>query len=134
MTPFGREPMGDVFFDRLWPEWHRDMGEEWTPSVNFFEKEGKYLLNAELPGLSKDDISVNVDGGVLTITGKKEDSQEEEGASYYIKESRSGSFRRSFKIPGEIDENRVEASFKDGVLKLVMPRKEATTTRKIEIK
>ncbi len=87
LAPLGREPMGDIFFDRLWPEWQRDMGEEWTPSVNFLEKEGKHHVGADLPGISKDDISVNVDNGVLAITGKKEETKEEEGVSYYIKEA-----------------------------------------------
>ena len=78
MTPFGREGLGDVFFDRLWPEWQRDMGGEWAPTVNFFEKDGRYFLAAELPGLTKDDIKISLDQGVLTITGKKESRKEEE--------------------------------------------------------
>ena len=104
------------------------------PSVNFFEKDGKYHVTADLPGLSKEDISVNVDKGLLTITGKKEESKEEEGASYYLKESHSGSFSRSFRLPGEVQEDKVEATFKDGVLKLVMPHKETPTPKKIDIK
>lgn len=134
MTPFGREPMGDVFFDRLWPEWQRDIGEEWTPSANFYEKEGKYYLSADLPGMTKDNISVTVDNGVVTITGKKEESKEEKGANYYLKESRSGSFSRSFRLPGEVEEDKVEASFKDGVLTLSMPHKKEPAVKKISIK
>ena len=53
MTTFGHEPLGDVFYDRLWPEWRRDAGEEVTPSVDFSEKDGKYYLTAELPGINK---------------------------------------------------------------------------------
>jgi len=134
MTPFGREGWGDVFFDRLWPEWMRDMGEEWTPSVDLSEKEGKYLLKAELPGMTKDDISVTYEDGVVTITGKKETKKEEEGADYYVKESRYGSFTRSFRLPTGIDESKVDAQFKDGVLTVAMPKKEGEKSRKIDIK
>ena len=133
MTPFGHESLGDVFMDRMWPEWQRDYGEEWKPAVNFFEKEGKYYLTAELPGISKEEINIAFDKGVLTITGKKENHREEEKADYYLKETSYGVFSRSFKLPGEIEEEKVTASFKDGVLTVEMPHKEESTTKKIAI-
>jgi HSP20 family protein len=134
MTPFGEEPFGDIRFDRWFPEWPRMRGEEYVPTFNFYEKEGKYYLTAELPGVSKDDISVNIDNNVLTITGKKESEREEEEANYYLKESSFGSFSRSIRLPAEVEEDKVEATFKDGVLKLVMPHKEEAKARKIDIK
>ena len=133
MTPFGREPFGDVFLDRLWPEWQRDMGEEWTPSINFYEKEGKYFLKADLPGMTKDDISITLDQGVVTIKGKKEETNEEKGANYYLRESAYGSFSRSFRLPSEVDEEKVTAVFKDGVLILEMPQKSEPAAKKVEI-
>ena len=133
MTPFGHEGFGDVFFDRLWPEWRRDMGEEWSPSVNFYEKDEKYYLTAEVPGLSKDDISVSFDNGCVTMSGKKEFKGEEEEADYYMRETRYGSFCRSFRMPGDVDEGKVDAAYKDGVLTLVMPKKEGSKRKKITI-
>ena len=133
MTPFGSEGWGDVFFDRLWPEWRRDLGEEWTPSVNFFEKDGKYHLTAEIPGVSKEDISVSLLDGRVTISGKKETTKEEKDADYYTKETRYGSFSRSFRLPGEVDEEKVDATYKDGVLTVVMPKKEESKSKKVEI-
>lgn len=133
MTPFGHEGFGDIFFDRLWPEWRRDLGEEWIPSTNFYEKEGKYYLTAELPGLSKDDISVSFEDGCVTISGKSESKKDEEGADYYMKEMRSGSFCRSFRLPKEVDEDKVNATYKDGVLTLIMPHKGGSKHKKIEI-
>ena len=133
MTPFGHEGWGDVFFDRLWPEWRRDIGEEWTPSVDFSEKDGKYYLTAEIPGLSKEDISVTFDNGYVTISGKKESNKEEEDADYYVKESRYGSFSRTFRLPGKIDEEKVNATYKDGVLTVSMPHKEDTKAKKIKV-
>jgi len=139
MTPFGREPMGDVFFDRLWPESYRlwpewQRGEEWTPVVDFYEKDGKYFFTAELPGLTKDDISVTVDSGVVTVTGKKETKREEQGANFYIKESSYGSFSRTFRLPVEVEEEKIDAKFKDGVLTLEMPHKKGPEVKKIDIK
>jgi HSP20 family protein len=133
MTPFGHEGWGDVFFDRLWPEWRRDIGEEWTPIVDFSEKDGKYYLTAEIPGLSKEDISVTFDNGYVTISGKKESNKEEEDADYYVKESRYGSFSRTFRLPVKVDEEKVNATYKDGVLTVSMPHKEDTKAKKIKV-
>jgi len=133
MTPFGSEGLGDVFFDRLWPEWRRDLGEEWTPAVNFYEKDGNYHITADLPGINKEDVSVSLENGYVTLSGKKESSKEEKDADYYMKETRYGSFSRSFKLPGEVHEDKVDATYKDGVLTLVLPKKEDSKTKKIEV-
>ena len=133
MTPLGHEGFGDVFFDRLWPEWRRDMGEDWSPRVNFYEKDGKYHLTAEVPGLKKDEISVSFDHNHLTISGKKESKREEEGTNFYVKETSYGSFSRSFTLPREVDEEKIDASYKDGVLTLVMPIREGSKSKKIEV-
>jgi len=133
MTTFGREPFGDVFFDRLWPEWRGDTGEEVTPSIDFSEKDGKYYLTAELPGINKEDISITVEDGYVTVSGKKEDNKEEKGSDYYLKETRYGSFSRSFRLPGKVAEDKVDATYKDGVLTVVMPHEEEAETKKIEI-
>ena len=133
MTPFGHEGFGDVFFDRLWPEWRRLMGEEWSPNINFYEKDGMYYLTAEVPGIKKDDLSVTIDNGYLTISGKRERMREEDDAEYYMKELRSGSFSRSFRLPGEADGEKVDATYEDGILKIVMPRKEESKIQKIKV-
>jgi len=133
MTTSGREPLGDIFFDRLWPEWQRDAGEEVTTHVDFSEKDGKYHLTAEIPGINKKDISITIEDGYLTISGKKEETHEEKKTNYYLKETRSGSFSRSFKLPGKVLEDKIDATYKDGVLTVVMPHAEGDDTRKIEI-
>jgi HSP20 family protein len=133
MTPGGEQPMGDVWSDRLWPEWPRWQGEEYSPSFNIYEKDGNYMLEAEMPGIEKDDISINIDKDVITISGKKESKHEKKDTSYYLKESRYGAFSRSFQLPSEVQEDKVEAKLKDGVLNVVMPPKESVKRRKIEI-
>jgi HSP20 family protein len=133
MIPFGLEGWDDAFFDRLWPEWRGEMGEEYTPSMNFSEKEGKYYLSAELPGFDRDEISVTLDNGYVTVSGKKESNKDEEGTDYYIKEIGCGSFTRTFRLPSEVDEKKVDATYKDGVLTVVMPHKEESKNKKIKI-
>ena len=134
MTPFGMEPWGDAFTDRMIPWWQREETEEWLPSINFSKKNGNYLLTAELPGISKEDIEVKIDEGVLTVSGKKEHHTEEKEADYYFKETSSGSFSRSIKLPGSVEEEKVEATFKDGVLTVTLPHKEEPETKTIKVK
>ena len=133
MTTFGRAPMEDVFFDRMYPEYIRDAGEEITPSVDFTEKDGKYYLTAELPGIDKENISITVEDGYVTLSGKKEEKKEEQGSGYFLKETRYGSFSRSFRLPGRVEEDKIDATYKDGVLTVEMPHEEEAETKKIEI-
>ena len=133
IAPFGEEGMGDVFGDRLLPEWNRWRGQEWVPSFDFYEKEGAYFLKAEIPGASKEQLSVTVENNVVTVSGRKESKREEEGANYYLQESTFGSFSRSLRLPGDVEEGKVEANFKDGVLTLKMPQKKAPEAKKIKI-
>ena len=76
---------------------------------------------------------MTIDNGVITLTGKKESEHEEKGSEYYLKETRYGSFTRSFRLPGEIKEETVDAAYKDGVLTVVMEKKEDSKTKKIEV-
>jgi HSP20 family protein len=133
MTPGGEESLGSAWSDRLWPEWSFARGKEFTPSFNMYEKEGSYYVTADLPGVNKEDLSIALKNNVLTISGKKESGREEKGVNYYLRESASGSFSRSFTLPGEVDADHVEAIYKDGVLTVVMPHNDSPQSRKIEI-
>ena len=133
MTPFGFEGLGDVFFDRLWPEWRRDLGEEWSPRVDFFEKDGKYYLIAEIPGMKKEDISVSIENGYLTINGKRDSGTEDDECVFYVNESPKGSFTRRFRLPDEVDEAKVDASYEKGILSVVLARKENSKNKKIVV-
>ena len=133
MTTFGREPLGDIFFDRLLPEWKGDLGEEVRPSVDFTEKDGKYHLTAELPGMKKEDITITIEDNCVTLSGKKENHREEKDTDYYLKETSYGSFSRIFRLPGKVDKNKVDATYKDGILTVVMPHEEEAQTKKIEV-
>jgi HSP20 family protein len=88
---------------------------------------------AEVPGINKEDISVTVDKGMITISGEKASMKEEQETAYYLKETSVGSFSRSFQLPGEVDGTKVDANYKDGVLTVTMPKQEESKGKKIEI-
>lgn len=133
MTSVAREGLGDVFFDRLWPEWHRGQDEEWSPRVDLSEMDGKYSLVAEVPGLKKEDLSISFEDGLLTLEGKKETDREEKREEYYLRETRTGSFSRSFRLPREVDREGIEATYENGLLTVILPQAEKSRKRKIEV-
>jgi HSP20 family molecular chaperone IbpA len=104
---------------------------EATPAVDIYENEDKILLHADMPGVVKEDISVDIDNGTLTISGVRR--LETEGAATY-EEFTDVEYVRSFSVPQTIDVEKVEAELKDGVLRLHLPKSEAAKPRQIEIK
>lgn len=94
------------------------------PAVDLINKEKEVEVRAELPGMDEKDIDVRLSDGTLTIRGEKKEERKEgeEGGSYYVSERRYGSFQRSFQIPEGIDRDRVEASFRNGVLTITLPK------------
>lgn len=93
----------------------------WHPTVDVFEKGGKLVVKADLPGMKKEDIQVTLDNGDLILKGERKTEHEVEEKSYYRAERSFGSFFRRMPIPYEIDPAKVEAKFHDGVLEILMP-------------
>jgi len=108
----------------------------WSPPVNVFERDGKYVIEVELAGVEKKDVSVNVEDGFITVSGTKETSRKEEGQGYYMRERSYGSFSRGFKVPSDVEEKDVVAEFKNGVLTVELPMKvdKKPDKKSIEIK
>jgi HSP20 family protein len=108
----------------------------WSPPVNVFERDGKYVIEVELAGVEKKDVSVNVEDGFITVSGTKENSKKEEGQGYYMRERSYGSFSRGFKVPSDVEEKDVVAEFKNGVLTVELPIKveKKPDKKSIEIK
>lgn len=105
------------------------------PAVDVNEKDAAFEITAELPGLDAKNVQVSVQNGILTISGEKTEEKEEKSKNQYVSERRYGSFQRSFQVPEAVHEDKIEASFDKGVLKVSLPKKaEAATTKKIEIK
>ncbi|MGE5536498.1 MAG: Hsp20/alpha crystallin family protein [Acidobacteriota bacterium] len=107
-----------------------------TPAVDIVEKPSEFRITAELPGMSEKDIQVKCSEGVLTIKGEKKEEKQETKQDYYISERRFGSFQRSFRIPDSVDADKIDASFKNGVLTLILPKNPEAVKdeKKIEIK
>lgn len=114
-----------------------DPGEEpaqaWAPPVDIFEHGDDLVMRAELPGVMKEDLDVRVEGNVLTLRGERRRDQAISEESYHRIERSYGAFTRSFTLPGSVDANGIRATFKDGVLDLVLPKAEDARPRKIEV-
>jgi len=102
-------------------------------SVDVSEDADTYRIEAELPGLTKQDINLTLEDGVLTIGGTKQAQAEKKDRGYHIRERRYGQFSRSFRLPSAVDENRVDATIDNGVLNVVLHKKEEVKPRKIEV-
>lgn len=106
----------------------------WTPAVDVSESDGDLVVTAELPGLARDNVDIDLSDGVLTIRGEKQEETERDEQSMHVIERNFGTFSRSFTLPYEVDENKVNAEFRNGILRIVLPRSERARGRKIEIK
>ena len=107
---------------------------EWTPSVDITEDDKEWLVKADLPELKKEDVKVTVENGVLTISGERKLEKEEKNKKYHRIERAYGAFVRSFSVPDGADAEKVNAEFKDGVLKVHLPKSEKAKPKSLEIK
>jgi HSP20 family protein len=107
---------------------------QWAPLVDITEDDKEYLIKAELPEEKKDEVKVTLENGVLTIIGERKFEKEEKGKKYHRVERAYGSFVRSFTLPDDADANKVNAEFKDGVLKVHVAKSEAAKPKQIEVK
>ena len=105
----------------------------WRPVVDIYENDETLVVKLELPGVDKNDISVDLKDGVLTLSGKRSHEKEVKEENYYRKERAYGSFHRSFNVPAEIDPDKVKAEFKDGILKVEIPKPEEKKPKKIAV-
>jgi HSP20 family protein len=108
--------------------------DEWLPAFDIVENEKEYVFSAELPGMEVKDIEVTLSDGILTVKGEKKQEHEDKGKDYHRIERHYGSFHRSFRIPGKVKMEGVDANYKDGILRLTLPKTEESETKKIEVK
>lgn len=106
----------------------------WAPAVDFRESEEAYTLEADVPGLKKEDIRLEILEDRVTISGERKHEAEKEGEGYRRIERSSGRFERSFRIPEGFDAEGAEATFEDGVLRVTLPKREADKPRLVEVK
>jgi HSP20 family protein len=127
--------------DRMWEDFfdpgrrglHR-RAEEWVPAVDITDTADKVTVKVEIPGMEAKDIEISLSGDILTIKGEKKAEKEEKGKNFYLVERSSGSFSRSLRLPTMVEGDKIEASYKRGVLTLTCPKKEEVKPKQITIK
>lgn len=121
--------MGEAF-----PGFRRDDSfGAWVPPVDVFERAENLVIRVELPGVDKDDLDVQIENGVLTLRGeRKRDADFDEDKAYRV-ERVYGAFTRSFTLPTTVDASRIAASYKDGILEIVVPKMEEAKPRRVKI-
>jgi HSP20 family protein len=107
---------------------------EWLPPIDIQETETEYLFKAELPEVRKEDVKVTLQDGTLAIQGERRQEKEEKGKKYLRVEREYGSFVRTFGMPPDADEKKITADFKDGLLKIRVPKSEKPPQKSIEVK
>ena len=107
---------------------------DWEPLADITEDDKEYVIKAELPDVKKEDVKVTVENGVLTIAGERKFEKEEKDKKYHRIERSYGNFLRSFTLPDAADGTKVTAEFKDGVLKVRLPKSEKAKPKAVEVK
>jgi HSP20 family protein len=130
-----RLPTRHSLFD-VEPFWRGDFSWGKVPAVDVADTDKGYEITAELPGMDEKNIEVKLSEGTLTIKGEKKEEKEEKRKGYYLSERHYGSFQRSFSVPDGVDADKVEASFKNGVLTVTLPKtpESQKKEKQIEIK
>jgi HSP20 family protein len=106
----------------------------WMPMTDILEDDNQYYLNIDLPGIKKEDVKINYNNGLLSISGERKMENVEKNAKYHRAERVYGKYYRSFTLPQKIKENEIDAEFKDGQLKISIPKAEEAKPKQLEIK
>ncbi len=126
--------LDNVFEGFLRPTRRNVEGGALVPAIDVSETDHEYLVKAELPGINKEDLEITIQDGVLTINAEtRYENEHKEGGRVIRQERRYGKFIRSMRLGNEVDKERVEADYKDGVLALRLPKAEAVKPKKIEV-
>ena len=127
----------DTFFDTLMITPQKFESEHFVaPKMDVADLPDKIEVKAELPGMDEEKIDLSLEDGVLTLSGQRQEEISEENKNYYLKETSNGAFKRSVRLPKNIDESKIDAVFKNGILTITIPKTEAKaeTLKKIPIK
>jgi HSP20 family protein len=127
-----QSPFSRSVFD-IEPFWRGEISWGKAPAVDVVEKDKAYEITAELPGMEEKDIEVKFADGVLSVTGEKKEEKEEKKKDWYLSERRYGSFRRAFRVPEGVDADKIEATFKNGVLTVSLPKSPEAIKREKKI-
>jgi HSP20 family protein len=126
--------------DRLWDSFFErgvrgaDEDGEWLPYLDVAETKNEIVVKAEVPGMDAKDIDISLSDGLLTIKGEKKQEREEKEENYHLVERSYGAFTRSIRLPKEVQSDKISASYKNGVLKVTLPKSEEAKKKEIKIK
>ena len=127
----------DSLFDSFFFPARADSGQggiwSWHPVVDVYENDAAIVVKAELPGVDKEHIRVDVEGRILTLKGERNTENEAKEENFYRRERTYGHFERSFTLPAEIDPDSIKAEYKDGVLKIEVPKPEEQKAKQITV-
>ena len=107
---------------------------EWTPAVDIYEDENAITLKADIPGIDPNNLDIRVEGNTLQIKGERKFEQETKRENFYRVERTYGTFARSFTLPQNVQSDRIEASYKNGELKIMLPKSEDAKPKSIKVK
>lgn len=128
--------------NRLFDEsFHQGKGREdsltrglWIPAVDIYETKENVVVTAELAGVGREDVAIEVKDGILTIRGQRKYQKEVDKEYFHLMEREFGSFKRSFSLPSKIEQDKVSASFRNGVLEIILPKQEEVNAKQISVK
>jgi HSP20 family protein len=109
------------------------LGGSWAPAVDIYEQDGNIVLKAELPGVDSKDVDIRLENNVLTLRGERKLDTEVKRENYHRVERTYGSFTRSFTLPTVVDQEKIKADYKDGVLRVTLPKREEAKPKQISI-
>lgn len=107
---------------------------DWAPAIDVQETDGEYLVKADLPEVKKEDVTVEMQNGMLSVRGERHQEKEEKGKKFHRIERAYGRFERRLAVPADVDAQKVAAEFKDGVLKVHLPKSAAAKPKTVEVK
>ncbi|MEJ2158323.1 MAG: Hsp20/alpha crystallin family protein [Desulfobacteraceae bacterium] len=131
-----RRNMNGLFDDFFYPSSRRSDDKSlwnWNPAVDIYEDDDNIVVKAEIPGMDKESIDVDVKDRVLTIKGERSENHEVKEERYYRKESSYGRFERAFTLPADVKTDEIKAEYKDGILKVMVPKPEAKKPKQITV-
>jgi HSP20 family protein len=132
-------PLGDTaarfsrMFEQMLDPGAFGNGAAWTPVIDISDRDDELVLTAELPGMTKEDVQMDIADGVFTLKGEKKEQSEEKSERFQVLERSFGTFERSFTLPRAVDASKVNATFRDGLLVVHMPKTAESNGRKFEI-
>jgi HSP20 family protein len=138
--PFGELGSLRREMDRLWDSFFgerplaRAWEREWAPSLDVSETKDNFVVKAEVPGIDAKDIDISLTGDVLTIKGEKKQEKEEKEEDYHLVERTYGAFSRSIRLPAEVESTKIKASYKNGILRVTLPKSEKVKAKEVRIK